>query len=738
MKRLLIKLKRTLLYHKINKYVYLLTLGVVIFLYMIFNFSILMLIIFIMYLGLLIYNSWYFLIILLLLLFVITINLVVQRKIYNSVPYEEITMKAQITDIKKNENSYKITIKDNFLNYIFYEKKDLYHIGDVILISGCLTKAEEAPSPNLFDYQKYLKMNNIKGIIKNPTVKIINNQFTIAKINNYFRNYFKMHFDAISGGYLEALIIGYKDNIDDKSLSNIREIGISHLFVISGLHMGIIILVLKKILTLLRINNTIQFYIIIVFFVAYYIITLCSISILRVIVVYILTRICTKYHLNITTLNIYALSIILILLFKPYYLFSYAFLLTYLSSISLVIISPLLKYKGIKGFIINNLLISCNSILVTLPIVISINPEINLLSIIYNLLYIPFVTYIMLPLSFIVAIFYPIGEVYLLLVKSFNIVTSALANIRWFRIIFPSVSVLIIACYYLVYLNIIENSLKKRHKSIGVHVAILVIILLIWSNISLFNINDEIIFMNLPQGEATLICKSFNRANILIDTGENIKEDLELFLMKKGVKRIDYLFISHSDTDHNGKIPILINKFKIRNVVITPYDQKTLQILIKNHYKGHVIMMKKGDIIKYKGIDFKALLPNEDTGKSNNNSLVLKISAFNYKLLLTGDIEKSQEERLINNEKNIKVNFFKIPHHGSNTSSSEKLLNNVSLDYAICMNGYLNTFSFPTSQTIDKYNSQQLLITSTEKTIIFRKKFYNSSLKRWKQKLHFI
>ena len=80
-------------------------------------------------------------------------------------------------------------------------------------------------------------------------------------------------------------------------------------------------------------------------------------------------------------------------------------------------------------------------------------------------------------------------------------------------------------------------------------------------------------------------------------------------------------------------------------------------------------------------------------------------------------------------EKKIKVDFFKVPHHGSLTSSSNNLLKILDYDYVICMSGYKNTFGFPNINVIKRYDEDKLYLTSDKNTIVFRKAYYNKELK---------
>ncbi|MFR7880571.1 MAG: ComEC/Rec2 family competence protein [Christensenellales bacterium] len=95
---------------------------------------------------------------------------------------------------------------------------------------------------------------------------------------------------------------------------------------------------------------------------------------------------------------------------------------------------------------ITSLKISILSLLVTLPIITNINPDINFLSIFYNILYIPFITYIILPMAFLVAIFPLLECIFNYVYLFFETFTHFFANIKIFTITFPSVNIIVIFC----------------------------------------------------------------------------------------------------------------------------------------------------------------------------------------------------------------------------------------------------------------------------------------------------
>ena len=94
--------------------------------------------------------------------------------------------------------------------------------------------------------------------------------------------------------------------------------------------------------------------------------------------------------------------------------------------------------------------------------------------------------------------------------------------------------------------------------------------LFIWTNYGVLNIYDQIVFFDLPNGESTLIRKAFNQYNILIDTGDVTEEDnnsIVQYLHKQGIKKLDYVIITHSDSDHIGGLEIIMKQIKVKNII---------------------------------------------------------------------------------------------------------------------------------------------------------------------------
>lgn len=724
------RLRRLLQFNNLNGNFHLICLGIVLILIVILRFSWLMLGVCILYLGYLLVKSVKYMIMVIVITSFLGVNLIIRNVNYQKIDYENINLQGVVTSVKEKSKSNQVIVRSNKLKYIFYDDKKTLKIGDYIEVSGNLTQGDTNHIPLLFNYQRYLKENNIKGIIKDITYEKIKTSVTIYTAHQKVLNYFNFHFKGQTRGFLKALLIGDKTSLGEELIEEISSVGIGHLFVISGLHMNVLQKIVEKLLKYLKVPSKFHITIIIVFFLLYFMITLYLVSILRVLLIYVLSKINKKASLNLTTLDIYTISITMILIVNPYYLMNYSFILTFIISTSLVVISPHLKYKKIKGFILNNIIMSINSILVTIPIIVHINPSINTLSIIYNLFYIPFVTYILLPFSLIVTIFNFLSPVYELIVTVFSKVTSFLSVVKIGELRLSTSSEIFPIIFYSLFLIIVilflSNSKIKKKIVAGLTMASLIFI---WSNSANLNLNDQIYFLDLPVGDSTLIVKAFNSANILIDTGENINNDLDLFLKKKGIKRLDFVIISHSDSDHNGRLHALIKDFKIKNIVISSYDTITEKICQDALYNGNIIKVKKGSSITYKNINFQVLSPSKKHTSPNNDSIVMKVNIFDKTILMTGDMEKEIENELLKEYKEIVVDIYKVPHHGSYTSSTTDFLNKLNYEYAVCMNGYRNTFGFPNNKVVTRYDQSKLLVTKDYTTIIFQKKWYQKQIK---------
>lgn len=229
----------------------------------------------------------------------------------------------------------------------------------------------------------------------------------------------------------------------------------------------------------------------------------------------------------------------------------------------------------------------------------------------------------------------------------------------------------------------------------------------------------------LDNGDSTLIITNDNK-KILIDGGGstdlekyNVGEKVLLpYLLDRKIKSLDYVFISHFDSDHcNGLIPIL-EELNVKNIVLTKQSEQTLEYLnimkIVKDKKINTLFLNKGSKIQFNGNTYVTCLYPEEKLKFNdlnNNSMVLKLVYNEFSIIFTGDIEEKAERFILLEYKNTKMlesTILKISHHGSKTSTTEEFLKRVNPKFALIGVGENNNFGHPSELVLERLKSVRL------------------------------
>ena len=229
--------------------------------------------------------------------------------------------------------------------------------------------------------------------------------------------------------------------------------------------------------------------------------------------------------------------------------------------------------------------------------------------------------------------------------------------------------------------------------------------------------NDKlnIIFFYVGQADCTLI--KLNDDVILIDSGNNNDgKNVVGFLQEKGITQIDYLIGTHADEDHIGGIDDVINSMDIGTFLIptigengTDYKNAVETAKDKNIQIKHPT---RGDIFYFENAQFEVMSAMEEEGTSDNNSsLVIEFTYNNTTYLFMGDAETEVE----NSRSWNKVNVLKVGHHGSNSSSSTKFLEQVKPEYSIIEVGKNNSYNLPSDKAIRRLEESGTQVLRTDK-----------------------
>lgn len=233
----------------------------------------------------------------------------------------------------------------------------------------------------------------------------------------------------------------------------------------------------------------------------------------------------------------------------------------------------------------------------------------------------------------------------------------------------------------------------------------------------------EVHFIDVGQGDSTLI--KCGEKSMLIDAGDDSKGTaIQNYLQKQGIKKLDYLVLTHPDADHIGGAPVIITKFEIDKVFMSNFekDNKTYQKLIQalDNKRLKYTTPEVGSTHSLGSASITILAPNKKYGNPNDSSIALMLRNGSNKFLFTGDAEEAAESDIIKNNNNIKADVYQVGHHGSRSSTSEEFFKAVSPEYAVISCAEGNSYGHPHAQTLNTFrmNGVKVYRTDEEGTII--------------------
>jgi len=222
----------------------------------------------------------------------------------------------------------------------------------------------------------------------------------------------------------------------------------------------------------------------------------------------------------------------------------------------------------------------------------------------------------------------------------------------------------------------------------------------------------HVYFLDVGQGDAQLIDSNGNQ--ILIDGGPDNKVLGELGrVMPFNDKTIEAVVLTHPDADHiNGLIDVL-ERYKVENVVenfLDEHDSAAYRKWNELKKEATVIQAKYGQRIElgngaYLEIIYPINSESEQT-KTNNNSIISRLTYGENQVLFTGDTEAKIEKELAARKIDIDADFLKVPHHGSKTSTTEELLEAVTPEAAFMQVGVDNRYGHPHPTVLERLESR--------------------------------
>lgn len=643
------------------------------------------------------------------------------------------------------------------------EKETDLRYGETVRFLARVREPHNFNNPGGFDYRKYLALKGIfataflkdaDGIVKTgerrPSIKGWVDDMRDSIRRNVYNN------GGTSAPVLLALITGDQGEISKHTREAFSKAGTAHILAISGEHVALIIMLSFVLLIWLlklseRVMLTVNVYkiaavITIPGIAMYSLIAGGGFSIVRSAVMGGTALAALLIDRRRDIQSMVAFAAFMILVFEPQAIFDISFQLSFASVISLMLMVPYLKrvYErddngglatettSVSDRIMSHTLmlaiVSFAATVGTAPLVAYYFNRVSIISPIANLVTVPVVGFIIVPIGLLSSLLIPVSLTvsgWLVSLDSWLIsvvvrVTDLIAAIPFTSIRVVTPDLFEISLFYLMVVTAIYRKRFKWAKMFLPPVALLLITIGSFYCLRPWFQDDlRVTYLDVGQAESALI-EFPGGKRMLIDGGGSPNIDFDVgekvvapFLWRQRIKSIDYVVVSHPNSDHYGGLPFIVRNFDVGEVWESGIEDNSMRYAdFKEALKEKSLTSKivgDGDALVMDRAVIEVLSPPKgysatDDRAANNGSLVMSVRFGDISFLFTGDIEKAAEERLIISKGNgLKSTVVKVPHHGSLTSSTDGFLEKVQPQKAVFSVGYNNRFGFPKKAIVQRY-----------------------------------
>jgi len=616
--------------------------------------------------------------------------------------------------------------------------------GDRVLLSGRLRSPQPTRNPGAFDARTYYTSRGVHALMsvrdaRSYRVTRRNMSFTwqtgvIDPLRSSIDRSIDQTMRGDSAALLKGILLGARRQLPEDLLQTFRTIGLAHILAVSGLHVGLITLVIYTLLSVLRLPKNIVVAGTLGVLVLYAFITNLTPSVIRATIMAALFLAGRQLDRQTDTVNILAVAAIVILLIWPSALFDLSFQLSFLATYAIITGYPRMKEllperisrseKWWARWLRDGLLVSVAAQMGALPVVAGTFYQVSWMSAVANLFIGPLVflnttfgvlTVLTGPLVIEIARLFSAANALVLfamihLSKAFSGAPSALVEV-------PAPSTLFFASFYGACLLLLwkPDGARARRARHG----LLALCLLLFCYNLLPDRSLRITVLDVGQGDAIFIVCPNGRA-LLVDGGARTPfydagaRVILPFMRAKGYRRVDTIIVTHPDLDHFGGLRAVVESVEVGEVLSgglrseSRSYQAWREAVDRQGIPYRAVV--RGDTLAALG-GVRGLFLHPDplflTGsvKPNTNevSVVLRLSLGEFSMLLTGDIEEKGEAATVRRPSSLKSTVLKSPHHGSKSSSGSAFLNAVDPEAVAVSAGRFNNFGHPSPEVIERY-----------------------------------
>ncbi|WP_232510254.1 DNA internalization-related competence protein ComEC/Rec2 [Paenibacillus crassostreae] len=553
---------------------------------------------------------------------------------------DRVNMNIDLSEVNSSVISEKVLVQVKLLTEEEQQEAMRWQRGDLVKMTATLEIPAISRNFDGFDYRNYLRTREIHWILKVnglDNVELIPpsswSLLSLFRLNDVLREKIGTKIEALfqepHAGYMKGLIIGMQDDVDPTTYSQFSQLGLTHILAVSGTHVAVYVACLLILLSLFRLTRETKLTIVILLVPCYVLLTGFSPSVVRSGIMSMIALYAARQGLLKDGLHIISAAALFMLLWNPYLLVNVSFQLSFIVTLGLMVYVPLImpmlsklprKFAPVLG-------VTVIAQFVSFPLTIYYFNQFSLLSVVANLLLVPLISFVVLPLGMVSLV---LGILWMPLGKGLAWVAQCLDNVtftfvEWMNLhqafitIWPSPSILWICCYYIllyVLLRLIKiwieyvqphpiyiedtiplddvlvphqqlinsrsRKLTWRQYIVAPLVFTFVILLYLGYQSESLNGAGLVSFVDVGQGDCILITTPEGK-HILVDGGgtinfrkpedywKNRKDPFEVgakvvvpLLKKRGVHQLDAVILTHGDQDHMGGLQAVLDDIPVK------------------------------------------------------------------------------------------------------------------------------------------------------------------------------
>lgn len=592
-----------------------------------------------------------------------------------------------------------------------YGKKEAFSYGDKLLIEGTIQRPRPPGNPWQFDYKKFLERDKIFALFsvsKNNLVKKMGTdrlnfvEKYAFSLRHRLRSKIKSYIFWPQREILDGILLGFREEIP-KDFENIFiKTGTMHLLSISGLHVGLVIVVIMFLLRMGNVPRKLRFFLILLFLLFYAPLTGLRVPVIRASIMAAVVLIGFLFERETDIVNSLGIAALIILLFCPNQIFSVGFQLSFVCLLSIIYFSPTIETAlnlgagppaRLKFYLKKSISVSLAAWIVTLPLSICYFNNFSLLTVVSNL--------VAIPLSFLIIIFAIIFVVFgvgflanfwaHLTSLTIGLLLKFLGLLSFIPFGFYKASAWsagAVIAFYLFMIFIFNYRRLRLRPFYLLSAGLLIFACMSWApvfkksgdimKVNFFDVGfGDAILIEFPKGEHMLIDGgSFSRG-----CGRSI---IAPFLWNKNIKRLEAVVLTHPESDHLGGLNFILENFEVGTVFDNGQRSESFCFAQYINTLGekkipHFTLHDAQSILGFEDAEITVLHPPTKrligTAQDlNNNSVVLEIRYKNFGLLLTGDIQDEGLRHLLGYKQRLELDVVKLPHHGLQSGTELEIL----------------------------------------------------------------